>query len=591
MVGKARPGEGGYVSPWLHAHSDQLASIKTNSAGCELVDLEGNGEHALLVADYGAKLLVFRGTKAAQEHPLLDMPVAVCAFYMDEQRPRIPCVGVASGGNVFIYRNLRPLRKFAAPPVAMDNAELQIWEAVRSGATSPAEARAAVKAAHEEGVRLSARSLALLPMDDAEQLASHVARVAEQPLVHETIITCMTTLAKQDDAPGALSGLVIGTESRLLIFMDPTATTKLCEIELPAVPTLLNASGCFDVDWRITVACRDAHVYTVTMGDQRGTAVIRRPHIELEAQVVAVVRVAKQVHIATADSQLHCYLQKGRKAYSLKMPCAITNLDVLTVRRSSICQVVLCALANGEVRFYREKDLVDVLRINDVVAALCCGSYGREDNTLIVVTRSGALLVKMLPRSADFDKIEASSGGPPPEQDVPLAIPKRSKLYLEQTERERLDCAGIHKRFQYSKLKLKLSAATAYLQLANKGEVADAVTTKGGRAAVALTAQVRGLGPFFHIVVELRAAGDQTLSNVPVVVLHNQSLYRMPRAMATVPLLLPGVAVSVIFELECVDENAGTDPLTILVLGSGADDHSPIAASTLTMPQSELLDE
>ena len=77
---------------------------------------------------------------------------------------------------------------------------------------------------------------------------------------------------------------------RLLIILDPSATTKLCQVTLPAVPTMMRVSGCFDVDWRIIVACRDARLYTVSIGEHRGTAVIRRPHIELETQVCGLVR-------------------------------------------------------------------------------------------------------------------------------------------------------------------------------------------------------------------------------------------------------------------------------------------------------------
>ena len=48
----------------------------------------------------------------------------------------------------------------------------------------------------------------------------------------------------------------------------------------------------------------------------------------------------------------------------------------------------------------------------------------------------GGLTIKMLQRLADLDA-SAHPPGPPPEQDVPLSIPKKTKLYVEQTQRER----------------------------------------------------------------------------------------------------------------------------------------------------------
>ena len=355
----------------------------------------------------------------------------------------------------------------------------------------------------------------------------------------------------------------------------------------------------------------------MSIGEHRGTAVIRRPHIELETTICGLVRVEKAIYVATADSQLHSYLQKGRKTFSLRMPAPVTNLELLTIRKTRVVNVVLAALANGEIRGYRDKELVDVIRVGEVVSALACGPYGREDNTLIVVTRSGSLLVKMLPRTATFDAADRS-GGPPPEQDVPLAIPKKTRLYLEQTEREKELAPLMHRQFQKDIVKLQVTTAKAYLKLLQRGQLASAAVGADGGDAVHLGATVRGLGPYFHLVVELRATGSAALLQVPVLVTFNHKLYRMGRALATVPsgrpasvdpraratlffsrdrCLVPGVTLRVIFEIECIDENAKAENVTIVVLhpqsiteSESAEDRAPLVASTLTMPQSELLE-
>ena len=44
---------------------------------------------------------------------------------------------------------------------------------------------------------------------------------------------------------------------------------------------------------------------------------------------------------------------------------------------------------------------------------------------------AGALDVKILPRSASLET-SGQASGPPPEQDIPLNIPKRTKVYIEQ---------------------------------------------------------------------------------------------------------------------------------------------------------------
>ena len=351
----------------------------------------------------------------------------------------------------------------------------------------------------------------------------------------------------------------------------------------------------------------------MSIGEHRGTAVIRRPHIELETTICGLVRVEKAIYVATADSQLHSYLQKGRKTFSLRMPAPVTNLELLTIRKTRVVNVVLAALANGEIRGYRDKELVDVIRVGEVVSALACGPYGREDNTLIVVTRSGSLLVKMLPRTATFDAADRS-GGPPPEQDVPLAIPKKTRLYLEQTEREKEMAPKMHRTFQTETVRLQVKVAKTYLQLLKRGEIAGAAPPreagdeKDGEPSgppppsVHLSARVQGLGPKFHIYVEIRANGDDALLQVPVLIFFDPEKYRAPRPMQTCACLVPGVQYTVLFEIECLDDAAVDQEVEIVVLkpremGTLNEERledtvgeTPILVSKLTMPQSELLE-
>lgn len=44
----------------------------------------------------------------------------------------------------------------------------------------------------------------------------------------------------------------------------------------------------------------------------------------------------------------------------------------------------------------------------------------------------GGLDIKMLPRAAKLEGSRAT--GPPPEQDIPLDIPKRTAVYVEQVQ-------------------------------------------------------------------------------------------------------------------------------------------------------------
>jgi hypothetical protein len=50
--------------------------------------------------------------------------------------------------------------------------------------------------------------------------------------------------------------------------------------------------------------------------------------------------------------------------------------------------------------------------------------------------------MKMLARTAVLDASDVHSG-PPAEQDIPLNVPKKTRLYVEQTDREREQAVGM----------------------------------------------------------------------------------------------------------------------------------------------------
>jgi Bardet-Biedl syndrome 1 protein len=59
------------------------------------------------------------------------------------------------------------------------------------------------------------------------------------------------------------------------------------------------------------------------------------------------------------------------------------------------------ALKNGEVRVYREKQLLDCLNVGMELTALRFGKFGREDNSLIMVNKGGSLTIKVGPIHTD----------------------------------------------------------------------------------------------------------------------------------------------------------------------------------------------
>lgn len=82
--------------------------------------------------------------------------------------------------------------------------------------------------------------------------------------------------------------------------------------------------------------------------------------------------------------------------------------------------------------------------MHDVVVAMKFGRFGREDNTLIMTTKKGSLSVKILKRTAkfipqDFEEERQPSNG---NSAGKLIVPKKTKIFVDQTMREREQFLG-----------------------------------------------------------------------------------------------------------------------------------------------------
>ena len=71
--------------------------------------------------------------------------------------------------------------------------------------------------------------------------------------------------------------------------------------------------------------------------------------------------------------------------------------------------------------------MIHSLQMDDVVVAMRWGQFGREQNSCALIGRSGSLTLKMMSRNANLEKGN-TIGGPPAEQDIPLKVPKKTKL-------------------------------------------------------------------------------------------------------------------------------------------------------------------
>ncbi|KXJ22583.1 Bardet-Biedl syndrome 1 protein [Exaiptasia diaphana] len=581
---RASLNQGDEDSVWLNAHQDPVASLYTFSSSISLADLNADGDFKLLVADLGAgsydmKLKVFKGTSLFMESAIIDLPTALVTFYMDTNDPRTPAVAVASGPFIYVYKNLRPYFKFTLPPLDVNPVEQDLWNQAKDDRIDVQMLREMLESLKNEGSEgeLTVRSLKFLslPFEEVDGFAS-LYKMA--PLKRQTVITCMNTMKKSMADDDAVSCLVIGTESKDVFVLDPEAFTVLAKMSLPSVPSFMSVTGLFDVEFRIVVACRDGKVYTLKRGSKTAKACI-----ELTSQAVGLERIGKNIVVGCMDDTLVCYSTKGKKLWTVYLPSNIVTMALMDYKARSF-KGVFVSLNNGETRIYKDKFLVNTIQTPDPVTAIRFGRFGREDSALILVTSTGGLYVKILKRTATFEGKDFTPG-PPQAQSVKLNVPKKTKLFVDQTLRERESATSMHRMFQHDLYLLRLTAARSYVSALQKS--LNPISSSA-MEPLKLSAHIQGIGPAFKLTVNLQNISQSiAIANLLITFQYDESLYALAKPSITVPMLVP--SLSYIYEtlVECISDKGISDTIKVFVLRQGKS--IPIITAVINMPVSEAL--
>lgn len=241
------------------------------------------------------------------------------------------------------------------------------------------------------------------------------------------------------------------------------------------------------------------------------------------------------------------------------------------------------------------KHLLTVLPVDAPVTCLRFGSYGREANTLLIATKAGSLFVKMLRRGANLETL--GHAGPPPEQDVPLALPKKTKLYIEQTQRERDHTVHMHRTFQAELTKMRLNTARAFVKITgasglggkgSNGSSNGSGVVSASNQSVRINARLMGFGPKFRIVIDAQNTGVKTMIQTPIVAIFNQDIYAISKALQIIPLMVPGLLYHIVMDVNNIDQNGGADEICICLCDMNS--RVPIIAAVVKMPICEIMD-
>ncbi|EDS36472.1 BBS1 [Culex quinquefasciatus] len=585
---------------WLDAQCDGKAALHTLPACMSLCDLKNDNYYQLVIVDVPLfdfdakpKLKVYKGTNLTSEQNLPGIPAAVESFYISEQEPRIPIIAVAIASSVLFYRNMKPYYKFTIPGLDIEPLERDVWKKLPIEKPENVDALIdTLRTLDLSRMTELSQELCALPEDSR---AAFIKTNADATLERLSVITAMASIKKTSNETKSASCLILATESGELLILDTQAfvvlhQARVCSFQ--GTPSIISASGQYDIDFRLVISTREGSLCLLRKGWLVGQHIVK---LENPAAGLALLPIDQTIVVVCMDNYLLCYSKKGKKLWSVTLPQPAVCMTPVCLPHLGI-NLVCVALRGGLVQFYCQKKLVDQFYAPETVSALTFGRLGQEEHVLILVTSDGSLIVKILKRTAEFPTTEniydvktaceEASGN--------LQIPKKTKIFVEQTLREKEHAATIHNSFQSELWRMRLTAARATVDVISSAD--SNMSGDVGLAAIKMAAEVLGLGPVFKLFLVLEnISARKEATNLNILIQADHRHYQVDRPYLELPMLVPGAPLKLDFKITVVtDPGDGLPPvdltpensfIRVLIFKSG---HSkPLIASTVVMPQPE----
>lgn len=169
------------------------------------------------------------------------------------------------------------------------------------------------------------------------------------------------------------------------------------------------------------------------------------------------------------------------------------------------------------------------------------------------------------------------------EEDFPLNIPKKTKLFLEDTQRERDQCNEIHRNFQKDLVKMRLKTAQSFYNMLSEG--LGPVTTNYG-ANLRLHSSIIGLGPNFTIHLNIENVSTKPFCGLYILVNFDHAIYKLVKMPMKIPMLIPNIPYPVDISIESIDPNGVNDTVKVYICDKKKE--LPLLGAIIQMPLSEL---
>lgn len=199
---------------------------------------------------------------------------------------------------------------------------------------------------------------------------------------------------------------------------------------------------------------------------------------------------------------------------------------------------------------------------------------GQEERTIAMVTVGGGLCMKILKRTADFN-VNNSTLSSLSCSIFKFSIPKKTRLFVDQTIRERTEAKKIHNTFQQGFLRLRLITAKRASEHLSENQAS-------GPNPITLETNVLGLGPNYMIRIIVTNISEDLFHTELYILCRAEDTDINPRVM-DLPLLPSTIPISFTISANLKSSMSGK----IKILLCKKSHPKPLALTTIILPTAE----
>ena len=365
-----------------------MTNIETSKECVAVGDINGDNDYKLVLVDFAGdqcRLKLLKGLTVVNDSFLTDFPAGIVVFVSDPGHS--PCVAVAVGSSLLVYRNMKPYYRYNLPQNELHPTEVELWKAGIQKSISLKELLAGLENLKSEVPiqKMSFHSQYFLTLDNEdaklEVLGQILSNFGEKLNISNLLITCITTIKKVENSKNETDVIVVGTELGSIFWIDSQAYSILNHFQINGTPDKIFTHGQYDLESRTFVCTRESDIIVLKKNTQ---GEITSSSIPMKSPILSIAANKNHIVLATKKNTLIFCTFKGKKQSEVQLSEPVIDMETFFYEPRQYSGL-LVAFKN-HVSIYIDQFVVDTLKVDADVEWIKFGRFGREDAVLIIGT-------------------------------------------------------------------------------------------------------------------------------------------------------------------------------------------------------------